>query len=132
MKSVLLIGRILFSLIFIMSGGKHFNEQTIQYAESHGVIMPHLLVPAAGVLAILGGISIVLGFKAKLGGWLIVAFLVPVTFTMHNFWVINDPKEHMTQMVMFMKNLSILGGAFIIAYFGAGPISIDERKSKKL
>jgi putative oxidoreductase len=129
MKFVVLAGRILFSLIFIMSGFSHFKDQTIQYATSHGVLMPHLLVPAAGVMAILGGVSIAFGFKTKSGAWLLVAFLVPVTLTMHNFWSVNDPQEHQMQMAMFMKNISMLGGALLISYFGAGPLSIDSRKN---
>src|SRR5207249_3949387 len=110
------------------SGFNHFKEQTIQYAASHGVFMPGLLVPVAGVMAILGGISIVLGFKAKLGGWLLVAFLVPVTLVMHNFWKIDDLREHQMQLTMFMKNTSMLGGALLITYFGSGPFSIDNLK----
>lgn len=127
MKYIVVLGRFLFSFIFITSSINHFKEQTIQYAASHGVMMPDILVPAAGVLAMLGGISILLGWKAKLGGWLIVAFLVPITFIMHNFWTLEDPQAHQIQMTMFMKNLSMLGGAFLITYFGAGPLSIDNR-----
>jgi putative oxidoreductase len=129
MKYVVLIGRILFSAIFVASSFGHFKSETIQHAAEHGVMMPNLLVPASGLIALLGGISIVLGFKAKFGAWLIVAFLVPVTLTMHNFWSITDPQQHQMQMIMFMKNLSMLGGAFLITYFGAGPLSIDNRKS---
>jgi putative oxidoreductase len=33
----------------------------------------------------------------------------------------------MMQQAMFMKNLGLLGGALLIAYFGAGPVSLDER-----
>jgi putative oxidoreductase len=128
MRFVVLAGRILYSLIFITSGFNHFKAQTIQHGASHGVIMPNFLIPAAGVLAIIGGLSIAFGFKTKIGAWMIVAFLVPVTLTMHNFWAIDDPMQHMTQMIMFMKNTSMLGGALLIAYFGAGPVSLDERK----
>lgn len=131
MKFVVLTGRILFSLIFLMSGFGHFKEQTIQYAASQGVIMPHLLVPVSGIIAILGAICIILGFKAKLGAWLIVLFLLPVTFTMHNFWSVSSEQEHQVQMVMFMKNISMLGGALMIAYFGAGPLSVDNKKTKQ-
>jgi putative oxidoreductase len=78
----------------------------------------------------LGALSIILGFKARLGGWLIVLFLIPVTFVMHRFWEVKDPMMQQMQMAMFMKNLSMLGGAFIIAYFGAGPLSIDAASKK--
>jgi putative oxidoreductase len=132
MKFAVLIGRILFSLIFISSSFNHFKTQTIHYAASHGVMMPDVLVPASGILALLSGISIALGFKTKLGAGLIVVFLVPVTLSMHNFWSITDPQEHQTQMIMFLKNTSMLGGALIIAYFGAGPISVDQIRSEQL
>jgi putative oxidoreductase len=127
MNYIVLIGRILFALIFISSGFSHFKSQTIEHAASHGVMMPNLLVPAAGVLAIVGGLSIILGYQARIGAWLIVAFLVPVTLTMHNFWTQTDPQQRMIQSIMFMKNISMLGGALLITYFGAGPLSIDNR-----
>lgn len=126
MKFIALLGRILFSLIFTINGTNHFKEQTIQYAASHGVMMPNIIVPIAGVMAIAGGISILLGWKAKFGGWLIVAFLIPVTFIMHNFWTLEGHERQM-QMSMFMKNISMLGGAFLITYFGAGPLSVDNK-----
>lgn len=127
MKFVVLPGRILYALIFILSGFSHFKSETIAYAAGKGLIMPGFFVPAAGVIAIAGGLSILLGFKAKWGAWLIVLFLVPVTLVMHAFWNISDPMARMMQMSMFMKNLSMLGGALLIAYFGAGPVSIDAR-----
>lgn len=129
MKYIVIIGRVLYSLIFINSGIFHFSEGAVSYAASQGVPMASLLVPASGVMAILGGISIVLGFKARWGAWLIIAFLIPVTIMMHGFWHFNDLAEQQMQMTMFMKNTSMLGAAFIIAWFGAGPISIDEREN---
>jgi putative oxidoreductase len=128
MGYIVLAGRILFALIFITSGFSHFKAQTIQHAASHGVIMPGFLVPASGVLAIVGGLSIVLGYHTKIGALMIVAFLVPITLTMHNFWAVSDPMQHMTQKIMFMKNISMLGAALLITYFGAGPMSVDGGK----
>ena len=89
--------------------------------------MSSVLVPLAGTIAFVGSISIILGFKARWGAWLIIIFLIPVTFMMHNFWTISDPGMRQTQYTMFMKNLSILGGAFLIVAFGAGPLSFDSK-----
>jgi len=58
-----------------------------------------------------------------------VLFLIPVTFMMHKFWTVSDPMMAQIQMVMFMKNVSMLGGALLISYFGAGPFSLDARRS---
>jgi putative oxidoreductase len=123
---VVLFGRLLFSLIFVMAAFNHFSGQTIAFAASQGVPAASLLVPASGVIALLGGLSILLGYKAKLGGWLIAIFLLGVT-PMHKFWGIADPMMHQIQMIMFLKNLSMLGGALLITQFGAGPFSLDNR-----
>src|ERR1700685_4498716 len=69
---VTLAGRILFSAIFIMSGFFHFSQQDIAYATQAGIPMAGFLVPASGILALLGGLSILIGYKAKLGAWLLV------------------------------------------------------------
>jgi putative oxidoreductase len=127
MKYLVLSGRLFYSLIFLLSSFNHFSTSTIEYAASKGVPMASILVPAAGIIAFAGSLSIILGYKAKLGAWLIVVFLIPVTLMMHNFWALTDATMREMQQINFMKNLSMLGGAFIIAYFGAGPISIDSR-----
>jgi putative oxidoreductase len=106
----------------------HFSSKGIEYGASQGVPIPSILVPLSGLMAFLGALSIILGYKAKIGAWLIILFLIPITFMMHKFWTISDPMQMQMQMSMFMKNLSMLGGAFIIAYFGSGPLSLDGRK----
>jgi putative oxidoreductase len=127
MKYTVLIGRILFSIIFILSGLSHFAAGTIAYAKYAGVPMASFLVPLSGIIALAGGLSVALGYKAKIGAWLILLFLIPVTFIMHKFWGIADPMAQQMQMAMFMKNISLIGAALIISYFGAGPLSIDNK-----
>jgi len=112
-----------------MSGPGHFTRKSIGYAAAHGVPLASLAVPISGVLAIIGGLSILLGYKSKYGAWLLVVFLVPVTLIMHRFWGVADPMTAMMQQVNFMKNLSMLGAALLIAYFGSGPLSLDNRNS---
>jgi putative oxidoreductase len=127
--AVVVLGRFLFALIFLMAGANHFNKQTIGYAASQGVPLAAIAVPLSGVLAIVGGLSILLGYRAKLGAWLIALFLVPVTLIMHKFWLVQDPMMAQIQMILFMKNVSMLGGALLISQFGAGPLSLDARRS---
>ena len=124
------LGRILFSAIFVLSSFEHFSGRTIEHAASHGVPFAAAAVPIAGVLALLGGVSILTGYRARLGAALLVLFLVPVTFTLHAFWAVHDPQSAQLQLVMFMKNLGLLGGALLIGYFGAGPISVDARQGR--
>jgi putative oxidoreductase len=131
MKVLPLLGRILFALIFLMSGLNHLMGAGADYAAAAGVPMAKVMVPLAGLLAFVGAISILLGYKVKYGAWLIVIFIIPVSFAMHKFWGISDPMQQQMQMAMFMKNVAILGGALLLAYFGPGPYSIDRIKNKE-
>ena len=128
MKFIVLLGRILFSAIFVIASFNHFTQPTIAYAASQGVPYADYMVPLAGILALVGGLSILLGFKARFGAWLIVIFLVPVTFMMHDFWAVSDPMMAALQQIMFFKNISMLGGALVLTYFGAGPLSLDNAR----
>ena len=126
MKPTTLVGRALFSLLFIMSVPGHFKADTIAYAASAGVPLANLAVPASGILALLGGLSILFGYKARWGAVALVAFLAPVTVMMHNFWAVTDPMMRQMQMVNFMKNLGLLGGALMFFVNGAGAYSLDS------
>jgi putative oxidoreductase len=132
MKYIVLVGRILFSTIFLMTIMGHFSQQDISFAAAAGVPLASIAVPLSGIIAFLGGLSIAFGYKAKWGAWLIVLFLVPITLMMHNFWAAPDKMAAQMQMAMFIKNLSILGGALMIAYFGTGPLSLDSLFKSKV
>jgi putative oxidoreductase len=89
--AVVVLGRFFFALIFLFAAPNHFSKQTIGYAASQGVPLAAIAVPLSGVVAIAGGLSILLGYRAKLGAWLIVLFLIPVTLMLHKFWLVQDP-----------------------------------------
>ena len=125
MRYAALAGRQLFSIIFIIASAGHFTREAIESAARHGVPLPDLLVPVSGVIALVGGLSVLLGFQTRIGAGLLVIFLVPVTVMMHNFWASTDPLTHQIEQAMFLKNLTMLGGALVISYFGAGPLSLD-------
>jgi len=128
MNYLVLLGRILYALIFVMAGPGHFTANTIAFAASKGVPLASIAVPLSGIIATAGGLSIAAGYNAKWGGWLIVLFLVPVTVIIHDFWAMTDPNMAQVNQIMFMKNLSMLGAALLITYFGSGPLSVDNRK----
>ena len=126
MDYIPLIGRVLFSSFFLMSGMNHLLKRAdmVSYAKSAGVPLAGLAVPLTGLMILAGGLSILLGYYPKIGAWLLVIFLIPTSFYMHRFWGIEDQMQAMNQMIMFMKNLVITGGALLIAYFGSGPFSL--------
>jgi len=125
---IVLLGRILFVLIFVNAGPRLLLGQAVAFAVSQGVPMASIAVPIAGLLALAGGLSILLGYRAKIGAWLIALFLIGVTPMMHKFWVISDPLKYQLQLATFMRNVSMLGGALLISQFGAGPWSLDARR----
>jgi putative oxidoreductase len=122
------MGRLFLALIFLMAAPNNFTKQGIAYATSQGAPLASIGVPLMGVISLVGGLSVLLGYRAKIGAWLIVAFLLVVTPIMHRFWGLTDPMMAQVQMINFMKNLSIVGGALLITQFGAGPLSLDARR----
>jgi len=129
MRYLVALGRLFYSLIFVVAGFGHFTHHEIAYAAAQGVPLASFVVPVSGVMAILGGLSILLGFHGKLGAWLLVLFLVPVTLAMHNFWAVKDPMMQQIQMAMFLKNISVLGAALFFTQIGTGPLSLDSRRA---
>jgi uncharacterized membrane protein YphA (DoxX/SURF4 family) len=116
MDILLIIGRVLFALIFINSGIAHLTKLQAMagYAQFKKVPAPKLAVVVTGLMLILGGLYIALGVYADLGGLLLAIFLVPTAFMMHNFWTIQDPQAKQSETINFFKNLSLAGAALII------------------
>jgi putative oxidoreductase len=129
MRYLVALGRLFYSLIFVVAGFGHFTHQEIAYAAAQGIPIAGVLVPASGIMAIVGGLSVLLGFHGRVGAWLLVLFLVPVTLTMHNFWAVKDPMMQQIQMAMFLKNISMLGSALFFTQIGTGPLSLDSRRA---
>lgn len=118
-----LIARILLCLIFLKSGiGKIMDPAgTMQYMSAYGMPLVGLFLVGAIVLEILGSVSVLLGFKARWGAIALIIFLVPTTLIFHTKF--SEP----LQMVMFLKNLTTLGGLLMVAHFGPGPLSLDRK-----
>lgn len=116
MDAVLVIGRILFALIFINSGIAHFtkNAGMTQYAQYKKIPMARASVYISGLMILLGGLYIVLGFYADLGALLIAIFLIPTAFLMHNFWKESDATAKQNTTISFFKDLALAGAALIM------------------
>jgi uncharacterized membrane protein YphA (DoxX/SURF4 family) len=116
---ILLLGRVMFSVFFIMSGYNHLTKlgMMAQYAGSQGVPAPKLAVGVTGLMLVGGGLSILLGFEPRIGALLLVAFLVPTALLMHRFWGVADPMMAQNQMIHFWKNIVMAGASLMIYYF---------------
>jgi putative oxidoreductase len=111
-----LIGRLLYGGFFLVSGLDHFRKlgTMAPYAAAKGVPAPKLAVTGSGTLIILGGLSIILGFRPEWGVLLLSLFLVPTSFSMHSFWADTDPQMRQHNLINFTKNIALLGAAWMI------------------
>jgi putative oxidoreductase len=116
MDTLLLIGRIILGGFFIYSGVNHFIGfgMMTQYAKMKGVPFPAVAQGVTGLMLVLGGVSVLCGVYPAIGILLLVAFLVPVSVIMHNFWEIKDPQLRMTDKASFMKNMALLGAILML------------------
>jgi putative oxidoreductase len=130
MRYAVLLGRIFYSAIFILSSVKHFSDSYVVHAANAGTPWAAVLVPLSGIVILVGGVNLLLGNQVRGSAWLIVLFLVPTTLIIHRFWGLPDPQQAMEQQIHFMKNLAMLGTALLLGYFGAGPLSVDSWKRR--
>ena len=116
MKAPFLLGRLMFGGFFLYNGINHFQhrKEMAQYAAAKGVPAAEVAVVGTGVAMTVGGASILLGVKPKIGTLVILGFLAGVSPIMHDFWRNEDPNERMNNMASFMKNLALAGGALAL------------------
>ncbi len=116
MNDLLLIGRIILGGFFVYSGINHFIGfgMMTQYAKMKGVPFPAIAQAVTGLMLLFGGLSIVFGIYPIVGIFLLVAFLVPVSLMMHNFWTLDDPQLRMADKVNFTKNIALAGAILML------------------
>ena len=116
MDAVLIIGRVLFALIFINSGVNHLTklEALTGYATYKKVPAPKLAVVVSGLMILVGGLYIAFGVYADLGALLIAIFLIPTALIIHAFWKESDPAARQSAKTAFLKDISMAGAALIL------------------
>lgn len=125
---LVLAGRILLALMFVMAGYSKLGNigGTAGYIASGGLPFATLLAVAVGLLELVGGLALAVGFKARWAALALGLFTLLASLLFHKFWAV-PADQQMVQQLMFMKNLAVAGGMFIVAALGAGPLSIDNR-----
>ena len=122
-------GRVLLALIFVISGyGKLVGfDGTVGYIASKGLPLPQLAAAAAIAIELVGGVLLVIGWQTRWAATAIFLFMIPTTLIFHAFWAAPAANLQM-ETIQFMKNLCIMGGMLYVMAFGAGPLSVDNRK----
>lgn len=128
MKAAFLIGRFVFGGFFLYNGINHFKQQKAlsQYADAKNVPNPDLAVKASGAALAIGGASIILGLKPKLGAIAIMVFLGTASPLMHDFWSHEDPQQRQNDLINFSKNMALLGAALALAGVERWPASVAD------
>lgn len=130
---ITVLGRLLLCAIFLLSavGNKipHFSD-VAKLMESVGVPAPQFLLAGAIVFLLVGSLSVIIGYKARIGAALLLTFLVLASYYFHPFWKLEGQAQQ-EQMIQFMKNLSMMGAMLFIMANGSGPMSLDTWLTKR-
>jgi putative oxidoreductase len=126
-----LVARVLLALMFVLAGfGKLGGlEGTAGYIASKGLPMPMVLAAATGVLELVAGVMLIVGWQARWAALALAAFTLVASVLFHNYWAM-PAEQQMMQQLMFMKNLSVTGGLLAVFAFGAGTLSLDARRAQ--
>jgi putative oxidoreductase len=128
--AIAVAGRVMFALIFFLSGITHFTELPL-YAGLMPAAIPFrpFWVIISALVELIGAGMIVSNRYARLGGWLIVVFLIPVTITVHGVAMMTAPDDQMRriQTSFFLKGITMAGAALLITQLG---VKAAERRAR--
>jgi len=129
-----LVGRVLLALIFVLSGLQKLMGPagTMKLMAAHGLPFVPLAFVATILVEFGCGLLLMLGYKARWAALIIFLWFIPVTLVFHvaayhQAVLQQKPMDALIQQIMFMKNISIMGGLLMVASLGAGALSLDGR-----
>jgi putative oxidoreductase len=119
-----LVGRAVLASLFLLSGLTKLGayKATAAFMALAGV--PGALLPLVIATELGGSIAVILGWRTRIAATLLTGFSLLTAFVFHNNFA------DQTQMIMFLKNVSIAGGFLLLVANGAGPISLDRRSGR--
>jgi len=125
---IVLIGRILLSIIFIIAGFGKLTDisGTAAYFAMYGLPGGAATAVVTGLVELLGGLAILVGFQTRIAAWVLAIFSVATALVAHTGW------SDMNQLIHFQKNLAMAGGFLVLATYGAGALSVDARRGSTL
>jgi putative oxidoreductase len=121
-----LLGRILLAFIFLQSAFDkvlHYDK-ALGLMGAKGIGEPQVLLPMAIAALFIGGIMVLVGWKARWGALLLIAFMIPATLYFHDYWAYPEAQQ-LNQFHHFVKNAAIIGALLMILGMGSGALSVD-------
>jgi putative oxidoreductase len=125
-----LIGRILLSIIFLLSGCiklASWSNMVGLLASKH-LPMPTVALAIAVLIEIVGGLCVLTGYQARIAAWILFLYLIPTTLLFHNFWAMQGAMQQ-DMMIHFLKNLAIMGGLLMVAAYGPGKLALGAKQT---
>jgi putative oxidoreductase len=121
---ILLVGRILMAVIFILAGFGKLSDisGTAAYFAMYNLPGGAATAVGSGLIELLGGIAILIGFQTRIAAWVLAVFSVATALIAHTNWA------DMMQLINFQKNLAMAGGFLVLGTYGAGALSVDARR----
>ncbi len=122
-SALLFAGRALLSAMFILAGFGKLTaiSGTAQWFGAIGLPFPTVVTVLVGLLELVGGLAILVGFHSRIAALALAAFTVEATLIAHTDFA------DMNQFLFIQKNLAITGGFLILAAFGPGAWAINRR-----
>lgn len=123
------VARVLLALMFVLSGFSKLGglEGTAGFIASKGLPMPYVLALSAGLLEVVAGLALAIGYRTRIAALALAMFTLVASVVFHAFWAA-PADQAFVQQLMFMKNLSVVGGLLMVFGLGAGPASLDARR----
>ncbi|MGT2468641.1 DoxX family protein [Mesorhizobium atlanticum] len=124
-STTILLGRILLSVIFLLSGFGKLTaiSGTAGYFGALGLPVPSVTAVLVGLIELLGGLAILVGLQTRIVAWVLAIFTIATGLVAHTDWA------DQMQMIQFLKNLAITGGFILLASSGAGAYSLDAKRA---
>jgi putative oxidoreductase len=123
---ILLVGRILMALVFLISGihkGVWYRNARKEF-ETNRIPLIALTLPATIALHLIASLCLIFGFETQIAALLLAAFTVVATLKVHAFWRL--PKEQqLGRSRIAVANLAIVGGLLLLAATGPGSIALS-------
>jgi putative oxidoreductase len=126
-QGVLLLGRVLLALLFVIFGYMKLTNfgGTVGYFTKWGFPLPQVVTVIAIVAELGGGLLLLVGWKTRLVAWILAVYVVIAAAVAHRYWTY-DPAQVFAQTSFFYKNLAIVGGLLYMAVIGPGRYSVDK------
>jgi putative oxidoreductase len=127
------IARALLVGTFVLSAIKHLTHWGAALDEMSNLGMPRsgLLMAGSISLRLIGGLSVLTGYRARIGAALLLAFVLPATFLGHAFWAMPLEKQS-HESVEFLNNLAMAGGVLFVLLAGPSPTPSNTITTSKI